>query len=95
MPSAVIVLFALVFSPLIGLDAERPRTCPSCGVYSGPNSHLMQDALFAEVDVWPEFNPATCELEVAAYRFVHLSRRACRDEQAYRARVPGSVPDRH
>ncbi|MCC6316078.1 MAG: hypothetical protein IT361_00205 [Gemmatimonadaceae bacterium] len=80
-------MFAVVLfvSTTVAAPPLRPRDCPHCGVYSGPNVTRVIDPYLRRPDIWPEFDPATCQFEVARGSFVTLTRAACSSETTWRA----------
>ncbi|MBC7897148.1 MAG: hypothetical protein H7066_17145 [Cytophagaceae bacterium] len=75
----------VLVSTLAVLPPARPRDCPHCGVYAGPNVSRVLDPYLRQVDIWPEFYAATCQFEVARGAFVTLARTACASETTWRA----------
>jgi hypothetical protein len=81
--SHVLAVSALVVSLVAGA-VSRPRDCPNCGVYAGPNVARVLDPYLRQAGVWPEFYSSTCQFEVARGAFVTLTRTACASEASYR-----------
>lgn len=75
----------LLASTLAATHTVMPRECALCGVYAGPNAHHVIDPYLRRADIWPEFEGATCQFEVARGAFVKLSPAACTSEARYRA----------
>ena len=79
------LVVTLLLSTLTAAPAVRPRNCPTCGVYSGPNFLRVVDPYLRQVDIWPEFYAISCQFEVARGSFVTLTRASCASEAAYRS----------
>ena len=84
-PGAAMLAVTVLVSTLSVAPPPRPRDCPRCGAYAGPNVARVLDPYLRQVNVWPEFTSATCQFEVSRGAFVTLSRAACVSETTYRA----------